>query len=433
MKSIHLGSLIVFVIFSVSLSAQDTLRLSKKESEAVFLNENLLLLAENLNISKEEAKLHQARLWPNPQFEADEINLWATKRQLAVFGDELKGFGSSSTGKNLQLAFSLEQLIQTAGKRKKLMKIHEVSIEQAGEYFEDLLRNLKLEFRKQLTQLQYLQAFEKTYQHQLESVSQLISSYQNQLEGGHIPKSEFIRLKAFELEIKKENHDLKQEIDEVQNELKLLMNLPASSYLEIIQDDFSIDPSDLKLLSIPDLEQTAETSRPDFRLADLERTFSDRVLDYEKSLRIPDLTLKAGYDRGGNFMYNFIGFGFSVDLPVFDRNQGAVKAAAIERDQARLLYDQKRNELKNEISLAVKNLNRSLEFLKEIDPGYEEELEGMLRSYTKNFLNRNLGILEYLDFQDAYLENKKILYDAIKDGIDKREELRYVVGSELFE
>ena len=90
--------LFIVISFSISGFSQDSLRLSREQCEALFLEKNLLLIAEKLQISQAEAMVLQASLWPNPTFEVDEVNLWSTKRQLAVFGDELQGFNGGKFG-----------------------------------------------------------------------------------------------------------------------------------------------------------------------------------------------------------------------------------------------------------------------------------------------------------------------------------------------
>lgn len=146
-------TIILFLYFSFEASAQDSLRLSRQECEAIFLKENLLLIAERLEVSKAEAMALQAKLWPNPLFSLDEINLWAPPKQIGVFGQELPGLNGTKFGKNQQITFSIEQLILTAGKRKKRLALEQVNIDKSKQHFEDLLRHLKLEFRQQLTQL----------------------------------------------------------------------------------------------------------------------------------------------------------------------------------------------------------------------------------------------------------------------------------------
>jgi cobalt-zinc-cadmium efflux system outer membrane protein len=96
---------------------QDTLVINQKEAEGLFLNNNLDLIIQKLNINQAEAQVIQAKLWPNPEFSVDEVNLWATKNQLSP-GERLPPI-IGNFGKNQQFSAALEQRIETAGKRKK--------------------------------------------------------------------------------------------------------------------------------------------------------------------------------------------------------------------------------------------------------------------------------------------------------------------------
>lgn len=424
----YLFLLLLFPFISI---AQDTLTLSRIECEELFLKENLQLMAEKLQISKADALVRQAKLWPNPTLEIDEVNLWASQKQLAVFGDELQGFNGGSFGKNQQLAFSIEQLILTAGKRRKLVAIEKVSAKQAETYFDDLLRNLKIEFRDQLTHLQYLQKSEKIYRNQLSSIKKLTDSYQRQMKEGNIGKGTYIRLKAVELSIAKDINELNTAILKAQKELKMLMRLPSDSQLKITDEGFikEIDSFDSIILS--KLIEDAKEHRPDYKSAKLEETYYNSQIAYEKAQRIPNLSVKGGYDRGGNFMYDFVGFGLSIDLPFFDRNQGNVRHAQIGLEQSELFSKQKELGLENETVLAYQKLKAAIQFLDQIEEGYEDTLDELLLSYTKNFTSKNISIIEYLDFLDAYLENKDIILEAHKEVNEKAEELNYTIGQDV--
>lgn len=422
-----------FFLLSGFLFSQETIRITRAESEKLFLEKNLLLLAEKLNIDRAEAEYLQAKLWPNPTLEIEEVNLWATDRQIEILSDELPAFGNGSFGRHQQFAASLEQLILTAGKRKKLMAIEEVSIEKSKQYFEDLLRSLKLEFRNKITELQYLQLKTKVFENQVESLDRLISAYKNQLDQGHISKSEYVRLKALQLEVKKEKQELDKEFFEAENDLRLLLQLPKSVNLEIDLTDFQINPESLPLISFEQLVEEARDNRPDFKLANLEKDYFNKLYKYEKSNRITDVNFKVNYDRGGNILYNFIGFGLSFDLPVFDRNQGNIKQAKIEIDRSEILKSQMELELEHEVSASIKNLERAVEFLKEIDSDYENDLDMVFESYTRNYTQRNINLLEFLDFFEIYLENKEIILEAIKDVRDKVEELNFTIGTDIMD
>ena len=332
---------------------------------------------------------------------------------------------------NQQFGFGVEQLIQTAGKRKKLIALELVSVEKSKQYFEDLLRNLKIEFRNQLTQLQYLQFSRSIYQNQFNSIKQLTQAYQNQVEQGNVKQGEYIRLKALELEIARNINELNKEVNEGQKELKLLMRLPAAAQLEITNDGYLKDTEQFRTLVLKDIIEQAKAHRPDFKIAQLEESYFNKLYTYEKAQRVPDLTLSTTYDRGGNAMLDFVGFGVTMDLPFFNRNQGKIKYAQIGIEQSKILYQQMTLSIENEIVLSFQNLFNAITFLEEIEPSYETTLDMLLTSYTKNFTERNISLLEYLDFLEAYLENKKIILEAGKEVNEKAEDLNYFVGTDL--
>ncbi len=419
------------LVLCTTTYGQDTLRLNRQQYEAIFLRQNYELLAEKMEIPKAEAQLLQAKLWPNPTVALDEVNLWAGRKQLAVFGDDLQGFNGGKFGRNQQVSFSIEQLILTAGKRKKLMALEQINIEKTQQSFEELLRSLKIIFRNHLTHLQHLQLSRNLYQEQIDALGKLTTAYQRQVEVGNIPKGEWIRLKALELELLKNNKDINEGINEVQKELRIMMRISPDIQLTILEEDYVAVPDSRNLLPLSALQDTAKTIRPDLKTAVLDQRYFERLFLYEKAQRVPNLTVMGGYDRGGNFMYNFVGFGLGIDLPIFHRNQGNIKYARIGIEQSKIIKENKVLTAENEIAVAYQNLLTTVNFYKRIETGYESTLDELLKAYTRNFAGRNINLLEFLDFLNAYLENKKIILDAAKEIREKAEELNYAVGKDI--
>lgn len=421
----------ILLFFSYLASAQATLKLSRAESEGLFLKENLSLLAEKLQISQAETKVIQAKLWPNPTFTIDQVNFWATDAQTG--GQEVIPSLGNILGKNRQAGLELEQLVQTARKRKKLIAVEQVAVEKSKQYFEDLLRSLKIEFRNKLTELQYLQLSKNIYQNQFNSIQKLAKAYKNQVDQGNFPKGEYIRIKALELEISKELTDVIASTNESQKELKILMRLNPTFNLEILDNNYWNQIATPNQFLAENLIEKAKENRPDYKLAQLEKSYSDKLLIYEKSQKTPDVNFSVAYDRGGNAMWDFIGFGLSFDLPVFNRNQGNIASAKIGQEIAETQFQQKDLALENEIVLANQNLNQAILFHNDIERDYEKDLDTLWTNYTKNFMDRKISLLEYLDFTDAYLVNKRIIIEAKKEVHDKSEELNYTVGIDLIQ
>ena len=433
-KKCLLTTLLLFYFSQTTTQAQDTIRLSRQESEVRFLAENLLLLAEKLKIPQAEALTMQAKLWPNPVLEIDEINIGTTVNGIngtGQLGETLPPlFGNF--GSDQQIAASIEQLVQTAGKRKKLVAMEQVNEEMAAAYFEDLLRGLKLEFRTSLSELQYLQFSKTLFQTQLESIRLLSAAYKNQVKLGNVPRGEYIRLKAAELEMAKQINELDDELHTEQKELKLLMNLPANVYLKLTEEGYERDLKEFEDLKLGELSALALASRPDYQLDLLGEEYAEKNYLYQKAQRVPDMAFKVGYDRGGNFLYNFVGLGLTMDLPVFNRNQGNIKHAEFASKNASLLAQYKASEVGNEVILSWQNLRNSIALYGEIDPDYEQTLDELLTSYVSNFKNRDIGMLAFLDFLEAYLENKTIILQNKLDIQKKAEEFNYTLGIDLF-
>lgn len=410
----------------------DTITLDRLQCEALFLKQNLNLLAEALEINKAEAKIIQASLWPNPSIAIDEVNLWATPAQLGVFGSELPAFGPGNVGRNQQFTLSVEQLIITAGKRKKLLALEQTNLQKSKSYYEELLRNLKLQLRLLVSNLNYQQATLNLYSEQLNRTRQLAATFQRQVDAGNVARGEFVRLKALELELTKQRNNMLEQMLETQKELRLLLNLPAHVYIKMSNinrrmiDDY---PQKLQLKALLD---TALTARPDLKLAAQELRYAQSLYEYEKLQRVPNVTLRGGYDRGGNFMYNFVGFGAGIELPLFNRNQGNIKFAQEAGKQANIRYQLQQQQVENEVAAAFNMLQNAYQQTLSIENGYENTLDAMYNAYTKNYMARTISMLEYLDFVNAYLENKKTIIEVRKTLFDKQEELNYAVGKDLF-
>ncbi|AJH14954.1 TolC family protein [Myroides profundi] len=420
--------LTILSAFVLSTYAQDNsvkaLKLSKEEAEALFLEQNLELIAKNLEISQAEAQLLQAKLWPNPTFEVSEINFWKT----TDIEEQPKLIGN--WGEAQQYAFRVEQLIQTGGKRRKTIDLQKLTIEEKQQEFESIIRELKLELRGNLSDLQILQEQQKIYEKQIESTKSLISAYKNQLDQGNISQAQYIRLKAAELQFKKELVNINKELEEAVKDFKNFINI-GSNTLVVITDKLVAPEKEISELELENWIITAQEQRPDALKSRTLEKQSEKRLEIEKAQRVPDITLGVDYDRGGNIMRDFVGFGISFDLPIFDRNKGGIKEAKIDIELAKLDTQSKLNEIANDIVEAFRNYYHAEQLYKDIDSEYEQQLDQLLDAYLKNFQKRNVSLIEYLDFVEAYIENKTILLETKKDLNDHFEKLQYAVGQDL--
>jgi cobalt-zinc-cadmium efflux system outer membrane protein len=422
--------LLVSICSSIAQQTQeDTLRLTRKEAEALFLNNNLDLVAQKLSIRQSEAMIIQARLWPNPEFTLDEVNLWATKGQLSS-GETLPPI-AGNFGRNRQLGAALEQLIETGGKRRKRVALETLSRDMSLEYFSELIRNLKTDLRNHLTELSFHQSYAGILDMQNSALEKLLVSYERQYATGDLKRPDLFRLKALKMELNQQIVETKKEITGIQKELIVLLNIPATTYIYAEISQPAQELAKLQSLSFTDLVETALTHRPDAKISELEKTFATKKYDLELANKKPDLTIGANYDRGGNFLRNFIGFSVGMELPVFNRNQGAIQESKIGIEKAHVLAGQKNKAIESEVGEAFRNLRNDLSAYQSIEADYDADLDEVFNNYTRYFLERRINMIEYLDFFDAYLANKHTILTTQRQLAESRENLNYAVGTDI--
>lgn len=409
--------------------SQDTLRLTPDEAEGIFLSENLMLIAERMEVPMAEAMETQASLWPNPTMTVEQVNLWTNSRQTG--GETVVPPLWKNFGRNQQFAIELEQWIITAGKRKKQIGLEKLNVQKARNHFEEVLRQAKLDFRQTLTSLLFLQHMHRMMNEQLQSLRTIIAVYVSQVEQGNIPKSEWVRLKAEEIEMAQELNEIGRDIQGVQEKLRLWMHLAPESVIQIDDATFGELHQSSAKLTADSLLQLALQKRPDLRSSQAERAYRSNLYELERANRIPDLALKAYYDRGGGIVTNFVGFGVAIDLPLFNRNQGNIQAARIGMEQSQTAHQHLEKTIEAEIRAAVRNYIAAADFRNSIEEGYIGILNDMLEAYTRNFRQKNIALIQYIDFLEAYISTHKSILNAVRSVRDAAEELNYYAGADV--
>jgi len=415
---------IVIILCRQKIEAQDTLKFTIEQAETQFLQKNLQVLAQRCNIDIAEAAIVQAKLLNNPTISVGDVNFWNPNAT-----DELE-VPPTPFGNRIIFSAELEQIIRTAGKRRKLVDVEKVSKEIAIQEFEAFLLGLKTELKITLHETIYLQSYLEVIDIQIKTANKLVEIYKTQTSKGNIAKSELIRLQSSLIELETEANEVRMELNKRYKELKMLLNIPPKTEISVLPSIVSVkNPAEISLV---DLLETAKKSRPEFLLNDLNIKYNEKLLRYEKSQRSPDISLSFNYDRYGGVWKNFIGIGVGIDIPVFDRNQGNIKMAKLSIEQNIYLADYEKNKLQQEIIEIYANYKMNYDFYKKLqDNDFSDELENMVEVYSRNFLNKNINMLEYIDFMSAYQTTKQAILTAKKNLDTSFAELEFSINSKI--
>ncbi|MGE8426523.1 MAG: TolC family protein [Sphingobacterium sp.] len=405
------------------LFSQDTVesRLRKSEIEQVFLAHNLSLMAQRFHIQQAAAAVLQAKLWPNPTISISEVNLW--KNSSSESFPALIGH----YGKYQQVAIELEQTIEMAGKRKKRVQLQLLEKENAQLQFEELLRNLKYDLRSQCLELQILQEKERLYSSQVDIFQTLAKSFQNQWKEGNVSEMDYLRIES-------ESIAFGNKLNEIQQEKITKMNAVASYLGDKGTALYISDTIGMPLFLLgtkQEWKMMALENRSDYKIIHNTWKKSNAQLEIEKAERTPDLKVSMNYDRGGNIMRDFTGLGVAMDLPLFNRNQGNIKIAQLELEKNKIEIAQFRIDIEREIDFLSTRLSNLETSLKTMDTGFDRKLDVALERYVRNFQERRLTIVEFIDFINNYMENKESILERRAKYLQYKEELTYLIGKDI--
>ena len=416
--------LCIFVLCTHKIIAQDTLKISIEQAEKQFLEKNLQVLAERYNIDIADAAVVQAKLIDNPTIGVGDVNFWNPNA-----ADEL-GLSNSSFGNRIAFSVELEQIIRTAGKRRKLVNLEKASKEIAVQEFEAFLLGLKTELRTNLHEIIYLQSYLDVIQVLQESVNNLVQVYKNQTSAGNIAKSELIRLQSSLIELETESNELLTELHGFYKDLKILLNIAPQADISILSSTAAAKNPQEILLS--NLFEMAKLSRPEFLLSDLNIAYNEKLFAYEKSQRSPDLGLSINYDRYGGVWKDFVGVGVRFDIPTFNRNQGNIKMAKLQIEQSNYQAEYQKNVVLHEIAENYEHYSLMYHYYQKLmDNDFSEDLENMFEVYSRNLLNKNINMLEYIDFMYAYKTTKQAILIAKKNMDINFVELQFSVNDDI--
>ncbi len=419
-KTPWLTGLLVMSLCCVEyLQAQDTIRITLPEAENQFLQKNLTLLAEKYNIDIAKAQVIQARLYINPNFSfTGNIYNPQQKKILDV---------SNQTGEYI---FALQQLIRVAGKRNKEIKLAETNTRLSENRFFDLLRTLRFSLRSNFYSACYLQNSVNAYQNQIASLEKLNDSYESLQTKGVVTLKDAIRIKSLLYSLKAEQTGLKNQLNDIQAELKILLQNNKTYFIPIVEKNEALSTS-FRQMNLAGLVDTAYQYRFDLKLAENNLLYNQQNFALQKALAKPDVTLGAQYDKRGSFVDNASFFTAAIDLPFFYRNQGNIKAAKIGIDQSKVVLNQQRLSIENEVQTAyVKALNTD-RMLQSIDPIFRDEFENLLKAITENFEKKNLSLIEFTDFNESYKNNILQINDLQNQKMQAIETLNFTVGKTI--
>ena len=417
----------LFLAVHASLLAQaaaartDTVAITLREAEERFLKNNLQLLAGRFNIDAAKAAVYQAELWSNPNISIE---------QNAYNKFTRRYFDMTKTG-NTEV--QLQQLILLAGKRDKQIRLAEINSQIAENSFYDLLRALKFELRTNFFDLYFLQRSLAFYDETVPSVRKTVAATEAIYEKRSILLSEVLRLKSLLFSLENERLGLMNQISEIEHGMDILLRdtSGSASYFVPQLDRNAIDSLQVENIPLQDVFAAALEKRPDYKNSETQIQDEETNLSLQKAMRIPDITVGGTYSRAGNYIPDYYALTLSVDLPIFNRNQGNIEISKNTLEADKVLREYSRKTLEKEIATAYRKAVDTDSLFRAFDKKFTGEYKTLVDGMDADYQRRNITIIEFTDFYESYRTSMLQMNQLQNERLDAFEGLNYAAGTSL--
>lgn len=402
---------------------KDTLRLNIKEAEQIFLQNNLTLLAQHYHIESDKALILQAKLWDNPVLNTDQ-NVYVNKKWF----EHSRNIDGTYNG---QVFLQVQQLIKTANKRGKLINLAKTNAAISEWEFNDLMRNLKYQLRRDYYQLHQLYLSQMLYQQQIQQLNQLYAGMKEEYKVGNIAQKELLRIEALLISTQQEATNEARGWNDTQTELKTMLQITGDTVL-IPAIETAIVNTQLGY-NAQNLLEIAKQNNASYRLQLLQLQFQEQNLSYQKALAVPDVTIAPSYDLNSNYTPNYTGLGISFPLPLLNQNQGNIKSARWQLKEEEANTHQADVALKNDLNnaynkwLITKKLNNTN--TSEFNKNYEQLYTHIMESYKQ----KQISLIEFIDFFDTYKEIAQKQQQLKLNLMLAKEEINYQAGTDVLQ
>jgi len=156
-----------------------------------------------------------------------------------------------------------------------------------------------------------------------------------------------------------------------------------------------------------------------------------RVLELEKSLRFPDLSIGVGPRRFEDTGHSAWVAGVGVAIPIFDRNQGARKAAEFDLERERRDADAARVAMSAELAVVCERLKAAAEGARTADGEIVPSAMSALAAVETGYREGKFGFIDVIAAQRTLFEASTLLLDSMEEYAVARADLERLVGRRL--
>lgn len=378
------------------------------------------LAAAKREIKAREAEALQAGLLPNPELEAEVEDIYGGTTGQPMDEQDLSELAAA------EATVVLSQTIELAGKRRKRRIIGKANADLASWDFEtrrlELLGDVHSVFVALLAAQERLRLAEGLYA----VAARADETARAKVEAGKVPPLERQRTAVALAQVAGERDRAASEVEGLRYQLAAFWGESTPSFESVKGDLASIS-------SVPPYPQLASTleSHPDLARFGDEISKRRAQLALARAQSIPDPTLSVGARYFHETENHAFLFGVGIPIPLFDRNQGNIRAAEARLDQAGLERRAASLMLRQKLSAAHRKLVGAERLARRLQ---EEAVPYARKGYETLLEGYELGefdLIAVLDAQQSYFDVRNRQLDALTEYHTALAEIETLLGRPL--
>ena len=249
-----------------------------------------------------------------------------------------------------------------------------------------------------------------------------------QLDAGNISLKDLTRLKASLFGLQNEVAAIQSQFIPIQQELKLLLQNNDSSFIKPMLDYSVPSLGTYPLPPLIALVDSAKTYRPDVSIDKTILDYNIHNVALQKALSKPDITAGLAYDQRSNYASHYVGLQLSLPIPLLNRNQGNIKNAQYQVKQQETVFAATQDKIANEVLGALNTVKFYQQLNNKQQLDFSTQYDFLLGNMMKSFQQRQVYMLEFIDFIDNYKETKLKLLGQHNNLVQSIADLNYTVN-----
>lgn len=404
-------SLAAVTIASAALADESVLTIDDLIAETLAANPELAIYQAEIDAVRGERR--QAGRWANPEF------------SLEAGHKRVRGSAGAGAAEGVVWAASVAQPIEFRERLalRKAIADRNVELAELGvEHFRLLLAN---QVRRLASALYAARAAADAADEVAVRAQELTEAVLQREVGGISPLLESRILESSALGLQRRRQEARQTYQHALIELNQLRDVPAETPVRLAEPPFASP----ELPPVDELIRRAWETAFEAKAREVELEQQGFRLRLERNERYPAITVAPFISQeAAGERETVAGVGVSLPLPLWDRNDGNVRAAAARLRQAEGALLVMRRDLERRVVEQALNYRAAGETLARMRPAALEDFQQAAELAERHYRLGAVPIGTYLEMQNAYLDALEGLLDLRQQALESRLELEMLIG-----